>query len=409
MFGVLLMAGSVCAQEGLRDRDRTLSASQEISTELRRARFRSGPFYLLSSIELSDIGYSSAFFVPTTDQGSGISFGLDAPQKFFYVPTKKTIFSVAATPQYMFFGGNTLQKSHSQFGYTVRGDAQFLFNHLYLDFFGQTSDALTPYAAEVNRLVTQKQNRLGVNGEVKYSSRTSLTFQASTNAKRFPSNQFQPSDVQINLLTRNDQTYRTTLVHKTFPLTSLHLAAERSNYRFKFDPIRDSHRTYYGAGFVFNDGKNTLAAEAGPARLDFKNASVRDYKGAIGNAAYTRHNRNWSFSASGNRDIDFSLYDPNTYYILDRGSILVEYDATRRLSLHVSDTAGIDRYDIPTATTFGTFVRRRDTMNFAAVGWLYSFTRLRGGFDIGWYKRTSNIGGDNEDGIRGIVRLSFTP
>jgi hypothetical protein len=257
--------------------------------------------------------------------------------------------------------------------------------------------------------VTQKQNRLGVNGEVKYSSRTSLTFQASTNAKRFPSNQFQPSDVQINLLTRNDQTYRTTLVHKTFPLTSLHLAAERSNYRFKFDPIRDSHRTYYGAGFVFNDGKNTLAAEAGPARLDFKNASVRDYKGAIGNAAYTRHNRNWSFSASGNRDIDFSLYDPNTYYILDRGSILVEYDATRRLSLHVSDTAGIDRYDIPTATTFGTFVRRRDTMNFAAVGWLYSFTRLRGGFDIGWYKRTSNIGGDNEDGIRGIVRLSFTP
>ena len=61
VLGCLLLAAGVSAQEGLRDRDRSFSASQEISSELRRARFRSGPFYLLSSINLGDIGFDQAF------------------------------------------------------------------------------------------------------------------------------------------------------------------------------------------------------------------------------------------------------------------------------------------------------------------------------------------------------------
>lgn len=410
LLGFLLIAGEVSAQEGLRDRDRTFAASQAISTDLRRARFRSGPFYLLSSIELGDIGYQSQFFVPTSEQGSGISFGLSAPQKLYYVPTKKTIFSVTATPQYTFFGGNSIQGSHSQFGYLTRGDAQFLFNHLYLDVFAERSDYLVPYTAEINRIVTQKRDRLGIAGEVKYSSKTSLTLQASTNRTRFPASRYQPTDVPLDRLARSDQTYRTSLIHKTFPLTTLHLAAERSNYRFPFSPDRDSHRTYFGAGFVFGDKVNSLQAEAGPARLEFRDASKRDYQGVLGNAQYARKGQTLAFTMSGSRDVDFSLYDPNAYYILDRAMARIDYFASRRLTLRAYDTTGVDRYDVPTLSRpGGIFVRRRDTMNFIAVGWEYAFTRLRGGFDIGYFKRTSNVAVETEDGIRGILHLSFTP
>lgn len=410
LLGFLLLTGEVFAQEGLRDRDRTFAASQAISGDLRRARFRSGSFYLLSSIELSDIGYSSQFFVPTSDQGSGISFGLSAPQKLYYVPSKKTIFSITATPQYTFFSGNGSQKAHNQFGYLTRGDAQFLLNHLYLDLFVERSDLLVPYTAEINRIVTQKRDRVGMASEVKYSSKTSLTLQASTNRTRFPSSRYQPEDVTLNELARSDQTYRSTFIHKTFPLTTLHLAAERSNYRFSFSPERDSHRTYYGAGFAFSDKVNSLSAEVGPARLTFKDPSQRDYKGVIGNAQYGRKSSMIAFTLSGNRDVDFSIYDPNLYYILDRATASIEYAASRRLTLRAYDTAGVDRYDIATLSApGGVFVRRRDKMNFVAVGWEYSFTRFRGGFDIGYYKRTSNVAVDTEDGIRGILHLSFTP
>src|SRR4051812_8990765 len=106
-LGLLTVALSVSAQEGLRDRERGFSASQQISTDLRKARFRSGAFYLLSSINLSDIGYESSFFVPTPERGSGISFGFSAPNRLYYVPSKKAVFSVQATPEYTFFTGGS--------------------------------------------------------------------------------------------------------------------------------------------------------------------------------------------------------------------------------------------------------------------------------------------------------------
>ncbi len=408
-LGVLLISVPLLAQEGLRDRDRTLAASQRISADLRSARFRSGPFYLLSSISLSDIGYESQFFVPTADQGSGISFGLSAPNRLYYVPTKKTIFSVQATPTYTFFTSTQNVKAHNQFGYLTRADAEFLLNHLYLDFFVARSDSLVPYTGEVDRIVTRKKDSTGIAGELKYSSRTSLVFQAGYAGAKFPSTQFQPTDVPISLLDRTEQNYRAMLVHKTFPLTALHVIAERSNYSFPFSPIKDSHRFFYGGGFDFNNGRTGIRAEAGPGKLEFRDPSQKSYSGILGNAEVSRRSALWTFSARATRDLDFSLVTPNNYYVIDRATALAEYPVTRRLKLRFSDTAGIDRYDIATVLSGGAFGRRRDTLNFAAVGWLYSFRRLTGGFDIGYFKRTSNADIVTEDGIRGILHLSFTP
>lgn len=408
-LGFLLVSTHLLAQEGLRDRDRTLAASQRISADLRSARFRSGPFYLLSSIQLSDIGYDAQFFVPTADQGSGISFGVSAPQRLYYVPTKKTIFSVDATPEYTFFTRTSNIHAHNQFGYLTRADAQFLLNHIYLDFFVSRSDSLIPYTGEIDRIVTRKQDSAGIAGELKYSSRTSLVFKAAYGGSKFPSQRFQPTDVQIDLLARKEQTYRAMLVHKTFPLTALHVAAERSNYTFPFSAFKDSHRFFYAAGLAFDNGRTGIRGELGPGKLEFKDPSQKSFSGLLGSAEIRRRTALWSFSTGINRDVDFSLLTPNNYYILDRGTALVEYTATRRLTLRFSDTAGIDRYDIATVPSGGVLVRRRDTLNFAAVGWLYSIGRARGGFDIGYFKRTSNANIPTEDGIRGILHLSFSP
>ena len=408
-LGFLLVSTQLHAQDGLRDRDQTLAASQRISADLRLARFRSGPFYLLSSVQLSDIGYESQFFVPTQDQGSGISFGLSAPQRLYYVPTKKTIFSVEATPIYTFFTAASHISARNQFGYLTRGDAQFLLNHLYLDFYASRSDSLVPYTGEVDRILTQRRDSTGIAGEYKYSSRTSAVFQAAYTGSKFPSSRYQPSDVEVNLLARNDQTYRAMLVHKTFPLTALHVVAERSNYAFPFSLEKDSHRLFYGAGFDFSNGRTGIKGEVGPGKLEFEDPSQRSFSGILGGAQFSRRGAVWTFTTAVSRDLDFSLFTPNNYYVLDRSTTTLEYAVTRRLKLHFSDSAGIDRYDIATPLSGGLFGRRRDTLNFAAVGWLYSLRRLSGGFDIGYFSRTSNANIATEDGIRGILHLSFTP
>jgi len=45
-----------------------------------------------------------------------------------------------------------------------------------------------------------------------------------------------------------------------------------------------------------------------------------------------------------------------------------------------------------------------------AVGWNYQLRRLRGGFDVGYYDRSSTVPDvDESKGIRFVVHLSFTP
>src|SRR5947208_16119117 len=96
----VFMAGAVAAEaQELRDRDSTLAASRQIAYDLRRARMHDGPFYLLSSIQLADIGYDQEFFIPTSDTSSGFNFGISAPQRLYFTPSRKLYLSVDAEPQ----------------------------------------------------------------------------------------------------------------------------------------------------------------------------------------------------------------------------------------------------------------------------------------------------------------------
>src|SRR4051794_34067044 len=165
------------AQNGLRDRERAFAASQEIAADLRKAHFHHGAFYVLNTIQLSDIGYDSSFYVPTADRQSGFRFGIQAPTRLYIVPRKKTVYSLEVRPEWSFFnrGGKRVV-----FGYRVRADAQYLLNHLYLDFYTIGADQLRADVSEIARLLTERSFNGGVSGELKYSSRTSMTFNAST-------------------------------------------------------------------------------------------------------------------------------------------------------------------------------------------------------------------------------------
>jgi len=401
-------SGAAEAQE-LRDRDRTLAVSRQIADDLRRARVHYGPFYLLSSIQLADIGYDQDFFMPVADTSSGFRFGLSAPQRLYFTPNRKTFLSAAFTPQWSRFGGLA---SHNQTGYLARADAQFLLNHLYLDVYATKSDMLHADLGEISSLVTRKNSEIGAAGELKYSSRTSLTYSAAARSQKFPlsSNKFQP-DFPVDLLDRNEHNYRTALVHKTFPLTSLLVAAEYAGYTFPNATFKDSHRRYGGAGFIYESGRTTSRFEAGYARLDFERPDQKDFKGAVGNLNINhRLSEHWSAGGSASRDLAFSVFKGNNYYVESRAAVSTQYTLTRRLSLTAGWTGAEDDYDIPTpGSKLGTVARRRDRMSFPSIGWIYSSpNHFTGGFDVGYFERTSNFPITETDGIRLVLHLSLS-
>jgi hypothetical protein len=398
-------AQALFAQSGLRDRERAFAASQEIASDLRKAHFHHGAFYLLNTFQLSDIGYDSSFYVPTADHQSQFRFGIQVPTRLYIVPRKKTVYSLDVRPEWSFFDRSG---KRVVFGYKARADAQYLLNHLYLDFYVQTADQLRADVAEIARLLTEKAASSGVSGELKYSSRTSMTFNASTGRSSHPLDKIQPA-APVQLLDRSEHNYRLTVHHKTFPLTSLFLATEYSDYSFSDAVFKNGQRSYAGIGFVHDSGRTLTRGEVGAGKLDFFRPGQHDFQGALGNLSSSKKfGKSTAGLLSASRDLDFSIFASNNYYIADRLSGSLAWEATRRLTLNVQASLGRDLYDTPVLGPHG-FLKRKDVFTFPSIGFTYGFARLRGGADIGYVRRTSNFDVNLDSGIRILYRLSFTP
>ncbi|MGZ5442998.1 MAG: outer membrane beta-barrel protein [Thermoanaerobaculia bacterium] len=389
----------------MRDRDPDLDASKKIAGDLQQANFHNGPWYLLSRIRIADAGFSQGGYMPTGDSEGGLSLKVEAPHRLYFVPRKKTVYSVEVVPGYSFFQEGSRGK---QFDYLVRGDAHFLLNHLYLDLYGLRADQLRAHVADINRLATARDDEYGVSGEVKYSSRTSGLFTVRLRDTAYPEDRFQPDPegfhIPVQVLDRREKNARLSMLHKTFPQTSLFVAAEGSDYEFDNKASLASRRTYVGGGLQYDAGRTTVRLEAGPMKLDFEDEAMQDYEGLTARFQTTRTAGRAAYRFSANRDIGFSIFLDNAFYVATQGEIGVDYTANRRLTLHARSAYERDEFETPVEGKL-----RTDDVSFTSVGFTYAIRRLSFGGDIGWYERDSTAFGDVASGIRYVLRLSLVP
>ena len=391
----------------LRDRDPDLSAAKKVAADLQQANFHNGPFYLISRFRIADAGYAEGAYVPTGDSEGGLSLKVEAPQRLYFVPRKKIVYSLDVVPGYNFFKEG---ERGNQFDYFVRGDAHFLMNHLYLDVYGLRSDQLEAHVADINRVATAREGEVGVAGEVKYSSRTSGQFIFRARDTEYPQSRFQPDPspnavhIATDVLDRREKNGRLSMLHKTFPRTSLFIAAEGSDYEFDNVARYASRRSYVGGGLLYETGRGSMRLEAGPMKLDFDDSTMKDYKGITAQLRGSRTAGRWGYSLSASRDIGFSLFLDNAYFVATAGSIGADYTANRRLTLHARTAYERDEFETPVLGR-----KRTDDVSFSSVGFTYALRRVRFGADVGWYERDSTAFGDVASGIRYVLRLSLVP
>ena len=403
-FAIPLIA-SAQQDQRLRDRDPDLTAAKKLWADLQNANFHSGPFYWMSRLRISDAGYTETGYLPTGDQAGGLSLTVEAPNRFYFVPRKKVIFSAEVNPSYSFFSEGDRGQ---QFNYSARGDMHLLLNHLYLDVYASRADQLRAHVADINRLATTQEDEIGVGGEVKYSSRTSALFTVRLRETTYPLDRFQPDPapdhIPIEVLDREEQNARLALHHKTFPRTALFVAGERSNYDFPNRADYKSNRTYAGAGFNFDAGRTQVRLEGGSTRLAFADQTQPDFQGFTGQFNLTRSNGRWTTFLNADRDIGFSIFLNNPYFVATSAGVGVDHATTRRLTLHARSVHERDEYE---QSVLGQ--TRTDDISFTSVGFTYGIRRARLGADVGWYERDSTAFGDEDSGIRYVLRLSFTP
>ncbi len=405
---LLTMTSPASAQtSNERNRDRELNAKTRIESDLQSAQFRFGHLYVLSSFNLGDIGIDRDIYLPTEEETNDLAISISAPQKIYYVPHRKFMLSADIEPSYLYF---VHDKERRRLNYRYRGDIHFLFNRLYLDFYGATSDELTRNISEFRRLVGQQGDSYGMNTELKISSRTTVEGAADWRRYTFENTNLGELYRDPGNLDRDEFHYSATFNHQTFPLTQTGIGAEVTEFDFTDPTQSDARQSMVFLELRQNRSNTTLTFRPGFARLDFDDPALKDYSGALGSlqAQFGRQSR-WRWNLGASRELEFSIFGTNRFYSADRFQATTSRKMTRRLELHLIGEKGINRYYADTPTSVSGVQTRKDDLWYGAVGFLFQLGKLQTGLTYGYWRRDSNIEGFDDHGIRLILHLSFSP
>jgi len=402
-----------------RDRNRDLESKERIKQELLGSQFRFGRFFVLSKFEigspaisqLSNVSYEidQPFYIPALDGKDDFVIFLRAPQRVYAVLNRKVLVSVDAVPSYLYYVRST---EFRDFGWLVRGDLHFLFNRLYLDFYTGLSDQLGRTTSELRTLVPEKQSNWGSHGELKISSRTDIDFGSTHRDYTFGETdlgEFFFRDIRD--LDRTESSYNATIRHQTFPIASLAIGSQVTAVNFDRPDVSDARQTSSFIELSRKKGATTLTIRPGYSKLDYDDPTLEDYSGFTGFAGLQiDHRSHWALGLSAERRLEFSLFGRNNHYAADRVRLNGSKHLGSRLEIHATVEEGRNDYFVPTpTTTLGDLQVRRDDLSYQAAGFTIQISRLVTGLTLGHWTRDSNVAGFDDDGIRLLLHLSFSP
>ncbi len=403
------------ATNSARDRQRKFAGKETVEKDLQRARFRRGSFYLLSELAVDDAGYDADIYSSSPDESGDLqqsasgdlSVTISAPQKLYYVPTKKFAVSAEARPGYIWFAQQSRDRS---FNSRYRGDVHFMFNRLYLNFHGLIADERKRDLSELNFLVNTKNRQFGSDAEMIVTGRTSLRGSVRSYQFDYPAND-RIDDRQIQLLARNELITSAVVRHKTFPATALELGVERNRFDFDLDTARNGAQESVFVGAIREDGARSLRARLALTQLNYNDVSKEDYTGPTGSLSYRLSpRRKVQVQTEAERRLEFSIFQSNSHFAADRLRVMNDVDVTRKLTLRALGEVGQNGYFVAVNDIRdGRIKKRRDQILYGSLGFLYTVRKIRAGFDVGYFDRTSNFERYNDDGIRLILRLSIIP
>jgi putative beta-barrel porin BBP2 len=164
------------------------------------------------------------------------------------------------------------------------------------------------------------RSELGYGGalELRALARTFVGFKANRQNVAFDEDAFFLGTSLRTQLNRTATSASLSLRHQLTPLTSLGLEVTRSEDRFDFSPLRDSHSTSY-SGTVRLDPVALIKGSASFGYRDFEpvDAGLPPFKGATAaiDLAYTVFGTT-RFAVEGTRDVQYSFDINQPYYLL---------------------------------------------------------------------------------------------
>jgi hypothetical protein len=380
----------------------------ELRASMQQAPWRIGRLRIQPRLVLSNAGVDSNVFLSSTDPVK--DFTLTAgPAATVYLPfSKKFVLSVYGSPQYVWYSKTDRERT---WNYYTRGSALLSLKNFFLSIEGVYSDARERWNTEIDLRPRRKEIGYAASILMKIGWKTSFEIGFRTSAFNYENIEYEGGINIRNRLNRDESFGTFSLYYQLSGQNRFFVNLEYGRFDFDFAEqaaISDSRSGAALAGFEFSPLGRRIRGRIriGYKVFDVLNAALPDYRGLVGDTQVSvRLNKPLAIRASYKRDVHFSIWYDNPYYVESRPGVGTSLYLLRFLRLDYDYSAGRNSYAL--AGGGGADQKRLDDIRIHSTGFYFRTGRNTAlGFIASWWSRDSNL--DGEDDKRTFFGVNLT-
>ncbi|NLH77465.1 MAG: outer membrane beta-barrel protein [Acidobacteria bacterium] len=381
----------------------------ELQRRISEAPWHFGPFKIQPSLVITNAGVDSNVFYSPAEPVKDFTVTA-GPAATVYVPIhRKFVLTAYGSPQYVWYSKTERERT---WNYYFAGAAQLSLKNVFLSAEGGYSDARERWSTEIDIRPRRKETVYGGSMLVNLAHRTSFGLGGRTVKYDYESVVYEGGfDVQERL-NRRESYANLSLFYQASTQRRVFLDLEYGQYDFEFETQAALGDARSGAAYAGLEFSRLGRRVRGRVRLGYKIYDVRaaagpDYKGLVGDTQLSvRLARPFVVRGSYLRDVRFSLWYGNPYYIESRPGAGASLYVLRFLRFDYDYSVGRNRY--PVAGGGGPDEKRLDdfTVHSGAV-----YVRIRKnvalGFVASWWARDSNLAAEDDKRTFFGVNLTY--
>jgi hypothetical protein len=368
---------------------------QELEQRIKEAAFRLGPFRIKTVLYLRDAGYDNNVYRTPSDPVK--DFTLTAGPGFqVYLPiSKKIVFSIYESPQYVYFRETKRERTWNNY---FNGRMHVAFRRLFFTVGKGYSVAREIWNTEIDIRPQRKEDSYEGSAMWQLSKRTSFLVRYSQAKYDYEDLAFEQTSIKREL-NRVEKYANATGYYRLSFRTMFFIDFTYGNFHFE-NPLSLKNSRSYGlsGGFEFSPtGIIRGRINLGYKRLKPQAGGIKEYRGIFGDTNFSvRVLKPLDLRASYKRDISFSIWYNNAYFIENRAGLGVSLYPFKSVRLDYDLSLGRNNYPQSTVLPQGESQKRLDRYQYQAVGIFFRIKKNIGaGVSLYQWIRDSNLGWEN--------------
>jgi hypothetical protein len=380
----------------------------ELERKWHDAAWKFGPFRIQPSLVISNAGVDSNVYYSPNEPIKDYTITA-GPAGTVYVPIhRKFVLSAYGSPQYVWYSKTDRERT---WNYYFSGAAQLSLKNVFFSLEGNYSDARERWNTEIDIRPRRKEEGYGGSILVKAAWKTSFSLAYRIVKYAYESVVYGDSFDVRERLNRKESYANFSLFYQASTQRRFFLDFEYGLYQFEFATQAAIGNSRSGAAYAGLEFSRLGRRVRGRIRVGYKKFDVRaengpDYQGVVGDSQlWVRLAKPFVIRGSYVRDVRFSLWYGNPYYIESRPGAGVSLYPLRFLRLDYDYSIGRNRY--PVVGGGGPDVKRLDEYTIQSTGIYFRIRKTVAlGFIASWWARKSNLAA--EDDKRTFFGLNLT-